>query len=93
MKYKLIFTQSYTRRAIKFFRRHPDLKSQYQRTLELLALDPLHPALRLHKLKGRFGDLHAVSINFAYRITLEFLVEGETILLVNVGSHDDVYTK
>ncbi len=92
MKHKLIFTQSYTRRAIRFLRRHPELKTQYRRTLELLELNPFHPSLRLHKLKGRLGDLHAVSINFAYRITLEFLVEGDAILLVNVGSHDEVYS-
>ena len=91
MKYKLIFTESYTRRAIKFLCRHPNLKTQYQRTLELLELDPSHPSLRLHKLKGGFSDLYSVSINYAYRITLEFLVEGKHILLVNVGSHDEVY--
>lgn len=91
MKYKLVFTESYTRRAIKFLRRHPNLRTQYQRTLELLELDPSHPSLRLHKLKGEFRDLHSVFINYAYRITLEFLVEGKSILLVNVGSHDEVY--
>lgn len=92
MKYRLIFTQSYTRRAIRFLRRHPELKTQYRRTLELLEVNPFHPSLRLHKLKGRLADLHAVSINVAYRITLEFLVEGDAILLVNVGSHDEVYS-
>ena len=91
MKYRLVFTESYTRRAIKFLRRHPDLRTQYQHTLELLELDPAHPSLRLHKLKGRFSGLHAVSINYAYRITLEFLIQGNPILLVNVDSYDEVY--
>ena len=91
MKYKLIFTQSYTRRAIKFIRKHPEILIQYQKTLELLELNPLHPSLRLHKLKGSFENLHSVSINISYRITIEFLVEGKTIIPVNVGSHDQVY--
>jgi len=27
----------------------------------------------------------------SYRITLEFLVEGDKILPVNIGKHEDVY--
>ena len=88
-KYNLVFTERYTKRAIKFLRRHPELKGQYRKTLELLELNPFHPALRLHKLKGSFSDLHSVSINLSYRITIEFLIEGKTILPVNIGSHDE----
>ena len=57
--------------------------------LELLALNPLHPSLRLHKLKGRLSDLYSVSINISYRITIEFLIEGKAIVPVNIGSHND----
>ena len=91
MRYEIIFTESYTRRAIKFLRKHPELRVQYQKTLELLELNPYHPSLRLHKLSGALSDLHSVSINTSYRITLEFLVEGNRILPVNTGKHDDVY--
>lgn len=91
MKYNLVFTESYTRRAARFLRRHPEITEQYRKTLEMLELNPFHPALRLHKLKGSHKGLHSVSINISYRITLEFLVEGRTILPVQVGSHDDVY--
>jgi len=89
--FKLVFTQSYTRRAAKFARRHPELLGQYEKTLKLLELNPFHPALRLHKLKGALGDLHSVSINLSYRITLEFMIEGKAIIPVHVGPHDDVY--
>ena len=91
MKYEIIFTESYTRRAVKFLRKHTELRSQYQKTLELLELNPRHPSLRLHRLKGSLSELHAVSINVSYRITLEFLVEGAKIIPVNIGTHDDVY--
>ena len=91
MKYELVFTESYTRRAVRFLRKHPELRNQYRKTLELLELNPHHPSLRLHKLSGRLSDLHSVSINLSYRITLEFLVEGDKILPVNIGKHEDVY--
>ncbi|MEI6167535.1 MAG: plasmid stabilization protein [bacterium] len=91
MNYNLVFTHSYTRRAAKFIRKHPALLKQYEKTLELMELDPFHPSLRLHKLKGPLEELHSVSINIAYRITIEFLVEGKTIIPVNIGTHDEVY--
>ena len=91
MKYELIFTDSYTRRAIRFLRKHPHVRGQYQKTLELLELNPFHPSLRLHKPQGALSGLHAVSINRSYRITLEFLIKGTVILPVHVGQHDEVY--
>lgn len=91
MPYRLVFTQDYTRRALHFVQRHPELKKQYAKTLALLELNPHHPSLRLHALSGRLQGLHAVSINLSYRITLELIMEGELIIPVNVGDHDAVY--
>lgn len=91
MNYKLIYTQSYNKRAAKFLKRHPELTGQYEKTLKLLELDPLHPSLRLHQLKGKLKELSAVSINVSYRITLEFIMVEKEIILVNVGHHDEVY--
>jgi len=91
MKYDLVFTESYTRRAARFLRKHRDLLKQYRKTLELLELDPFHPSLRLHKLKGSLSELCSVSINLSYRITIEFLIESRTIIPVSVGPHDRAY--
>jgi hypothetical protein len=41
------------------------------------------------KLKGRLRDLHSVSINISYCITIDFLIECRTIIPVAIGSHDD----
>ena len=91
MTYNLIYTNSYIKRASKFVKKHPDLISQYEKALKLLEIDPNHPSLRLHSLKGKLKDLHSVSINISYRITLEFIIIKEEIILVNVGHHDEVY--
>ena len=91
MIYNLIYTNSYIKRASKFVKKHPDLISQYEKTLKLLEIDPNHPSLRLHSLKGKLKDLHSVSINISYRITLEFIIIKKEIILVNVGHHDEVY--
>lgn len=91
MPYKLVFTDDYTRRALRFLKRHPELKAQYGKTLGLLEMNPHHPSLRLHALQGKLQGLHSVSINLSYRITLELLIADGQIIPVNVGDHDAVY--
>ena len=91
MKYRIIYTPSYNKRAARFIRKHPDLIPQYEKTLKLLEIDPFHPSLRLHRLKGRLSELHSVSINISYRITLELVLHENEIIPVDVGSHDEVY--
>lgn len=52
MSFRIIYAQSYLKRAAKFIKRHPDLLPQYEKTLKLLELNPSHPSLRLHRLGG-----------------------------------------
>ncbi len=91
MQYKIVFTESYNRRARKFIKRHPERLKQYEKTLLLLEINPHHPSLRLHPLKGKLCELHSVSINISYRITITLLVTDKTIVPVDVGTHDEVY--
>lgn len=48
--HEIIFTEAYTQRAIRFIRKHPQLRQQYEKCLQLLELNPYHPSLRLHLL-------------------------------------------
>jgi mRNA-degrading endonuclease YafQ of YafQ-DinJ toxin-antitoxin module len=91
MAYVLVFTEHYSRKAARFLKRHPELRQQYLKTLQLLEANPFHPSLRLHPLRGKLEGLHSVSINLSYRITLELLIQDEQIIPVNVGDHDAVY--
>ncbi|AFZ45990.1 plasmid stabilization system [Cyanobacterium stanieri PCC 7202] len=91
MNYSLIYTKSYNNKAKKFIKKHPDLIKQYEKTLKLLELNPHHPSLRLHQLKGKLQDLHSVSINISYRICLHLLIREKEIILVDIGSHNEVY--
>jgi mRNA-degrading endonuclease YafQ of YafQ-DinJ toxin-antitoxin module len=91
MPYALVFTEQYNRRAAKFLKLHPALRTNYLKTLLLLEANPHHPSLRLHALHGKLEGLHSVSINLSYRITLELLIQDQHIIPVNVGDHDAVY--
>ena len=89
--FTIIYPESYIRRARRFLKKHPDLTRRYQKTLELLEINPFHPSLRLHPLKGRLAGLHAVSISISYRIFLEFIKQEKEIILVHVVFHEEVY--
>jgi mRNA-degrading endonuclease YafQ of YafQ-DinJ toxin-antitoxin module len=91
MPFKLVFPESYNKRAARFLKRHPQALRQYEKTLRLLELNPYHPSLRLHALAGKLAGLHSVSITMSYRITLELIVTESEITLVNVGDHEAVY--
>ena len=91
MTYKLIFTEQYEKRIRKFIKKHPELLSQYEKTIRLLEVNPHHPSLRMHKLSGKLSDLHSVSINISYRITLELIISEKEIIPIEIGSHDEVY--
>ena len=91
MSFRIIYTPSYNKKAARFLKKHPDLASQYLKTLQLLELNPFHPSLRLHRLKGSLNELCSVSINLSYRITLDLQITEKEIVPVNVGSHEEVY--
>ena len=92
--FKLVITESYLKRARKFFAKHPQVLQQYEKMLQLLCINPQHPALslrRLHKLSGRLEGLFSVSINISYRVIINFIIRNDQIVLIDIGSHDEVY--
>ena len=91
MTFEILFTESYTRRAKRFLRQHPELLGVYEKTLRLLANNPQHPSLHLHKLGGRLKELHAVSITLSYRMIISFKIMEGQIIPVDIGTHDHVY--
>ncbi len=91
MSWTLVTTASFDRRARKFLTRHPDLRLRLVETLGKLCDDPFDPSLRLHPLGGRLKDLQAVSLTYSYRIILTLQVTEHDILLIDIGSHDEVY--
>ncbi len=88
---EIIYTESYLKRAKKFIKKHPELISQYGKTLKLLEANPSHPSLRLHKLHGKLSELYSVSINISYRICIDFIIDDDKIIPIDIGTHDEVY--
>ncbi|MBD2020250.1 type II toxin-antitoxin system mRNA interferase toxin, RelE/StbE family [Leptolyngbya sp. FACHB-36] len=75
----------------RIVRQNPQLRPLIEQTLQQLAEDAFHPSLRTHKLTGNLSGIWACSIDYSYRVLFEFVDEEATILLLNLGSHDEVY--
>ena len=91
MTYKIIRTDEYYKKLKKFLKKHPDMIERYVKAIEILEVNPYHPSLRLHKLKGRLSDLHSISINMEYRVIIDFIIRDNEIIPIDIGTHDEVY--
>lgn len=91
MTYIVQSSPRFLRRASKFFRKHPELEPGFNRIVEQLLLDPSEPSLRLHPLRGKFEGQYALSLSYAYRTVLTLAVVDRVIVLIDIGTHDEVY--
>ncbi len=89
--FTLIWTETFARAARKFLRRHPNLAGLFEDIIKQLEVDPHASRLRLHPLKGRHKDKHAISLTYAYRIVLIVVMTKREITLLDIGSHNEVY--
>ena len=89
--YTLVWSAGFTRSAEKFIISHPDLREKFAAILRELEKDPFQPHLKYHQLKCNFKGIQAVSITYSHRITLTIVVSDKEIILLDVGSHDEVY--
>ena len=89
--YTLVWSAGFTRSAEKFIKGHPELRTKFAAILRALEHDPFQPHLKYHQLGGNLKGIRAVSITYSYRITLTIMVSDKEIILLDVGSHDEVY--
>ncbi len=82
-------TPSFLRQANKLFKKTPDVRSRFEQAINKMISDPHEPSLKTHKLKG---DLKAFwSCSITYEIRLRFKIADDTIELIDIGTHDEVY--
>ena len=91
VRFALVWTETFARTARKFLRRYHNLEGIFEDVLRQLETDPHAPRLRLHPLKGQHRGKHAVSVTYEYRIVLILRLTAREIVLLDVGTHDEVY--
>ena len=86
---KIDFSNPFKKSFKKIVTKNADIAFVVIQKLFLLYQDINHPSLKLHKLKGELSNYYAISIEYDLRIIFE--IDGDKIILINIGSHDAVY--
>lgn len=86
---KIFVTKEFDRQFKKLLKKKPEIKQKVEYKINLFEINPQHPNLRLHKLKGKQQEDWSISIEEDLRLIFQYYPEG--ILLVDIGKHDEVY--
>jgi mRNA interferase YafQ len=92
---RLAWDHSFRRAFKRRTRKNPALQDRIFQVLEQLAEDPFDPVLRTYKLSGQLEGLWACSVEYDCRVVFAFEPDPATgeelIVLIDLGSHDEVY--
>lgn len=89
--FTLEWTPAFAKSAARYLKRHPEMTGRFESALAALERDPNDPKLRLHALQGRLAGCHAIRISYGDRVVVSLMLCEKRIVLLDAGSHDDVY--
>jgi mRNA-degrading endonuclease YafQ of YafQ-DinJ toxin-antitoxin module len=90
---ELIRSNALIRKLRRHLKKQPGAIGEVEAALTLLSEDTFDPRLKTHKLTGDLEGVWACSAGYDLRILFEFVQqeEAEAILLLTIGTHDEVY--
>jgi len=93
MRRTLLRSPAFARDLRSWLKSHSGASATIEAALEELSADAAHPSLRTHKLRGPLAGCWACSAGYDLRVVFEYTQhEGaEAILLLALGTHDQVY--
>jgi mRNA interferase YafQ len=95
MTREIVSTPRFKRSFRKFVRHNDLLRSEVQQALDKLRVDAFAPELGTHKLKGSLFEHQSCSCGYdcriVFRVERDVATGEEYILLVDIGTHDEVY--
>lgn len=84
------FTDSFRKKIKKISRKNPDFKTALIKQLKLFKNNPLHPSLRLHKLKGARSEQLAIWIKGDLRaLSIKSRTIKDTYVFFDLITHDE----
>ncbi|MGD1703373.1 type II toxin-antitoxin system YafQ family toxin [Dapis sp. BLCC M229] len=92
---KIVWDNRFKRAFRKLIKKKPEFQERIINALYLLGNDPFTPSLKSHKLTGYLQDLWSCSVTYDCRIIFTFAEDEDSeeslIVLIDIGSHDEVY--
>ncbi|WP_293122937.1 type II toxin-antitoxin system mRNA interferase toxin, RelE/StbE family [Microcoleus sp. bin38.metabat.b11b12b14.051] len=92
---RLLLTPKFKREFRKFVRRNADLQQRIEEIIQQMEVDVFFPALGTHKLSGKLDGFQSCSCGYDCRIVFsieqDIETDSEVIILLDIGTHDEVY--
>ena len=87
---KVAFSPSFQKQLIQLRQKDKKLFVKIKKQFEIFKLNPRHPSLRLHKLKGDLKNTWSLSITMDFRL---LFIEDSEFYFFDMGTHDQVYKR
>jgi len=87
---KILYDPSFKRAYKKRIDAGSEREARFRSKLGMFMNDPFDSSLRTHKLAGKLKDYWSFSIEYDLRVIFYF-EDAETAVLVDLGTHDEVY--
>ncbi|MDH5717487.1 MAG: type II toxin-antitoxin system mRNA interferase toxin, RelE/StbE family [Spirochaetia bacterium] len=75
----------------KWTKKYPELINTFEERLDLFVQEPFNPKLKTHPLTGNMKDYWSLSITYDHRLIFVFKENRTIAVLVDIGTHDEVY--
>ncbi len=89
----LEYVIDYKKHAEKFFRKHEDIRQEYESDLRIFLADQSSARVDVKTIKGKKSEYYRMRIG-SWRVI--FMIAGGQITVINTlnaGSHGDIYKK
>ena len=68
----------------------PKMQIQFDERVQLFAIDPTHPKLKVHPLKGKYAGYWSMSVSGDIRAL--YIMDGDSIVIFAlIGTHSQLY--
>ena len=85
-------TRRYLKKALKLIKKNPNLEVKIDNFINQLADNPKYPSLKSHQIDhSDYGKIWSSWLHDDLRIFWRYEGENIVILLLDIGSHDEVY--
>jgi mRNA-degrading endonuclease RelE of RelBE toxin-antitoxin system len=88
--YEIRLTDSFRKKALKFFKKHPKLKERYKKSLLLLQVDPFNDVLNIAKMSGK-KNIYRLRLTIHARMVMEIIISDKTITPIDINTRANIY--
>jgi addiction module RelE/StbE family toxin len=90
--FQVIPSNKFVRKVDKLIKKNTELKNRIDKAVNFLKQNPKHPGLRTHQINDSdYGKIWSSWVHGDLRIFWKYEGEVIVILLLDIGSHDEVY--